>query len=192
MMTTNCIKYESSAISDKLDTIFCNTAKPALYEGVTIFSEPADSPKSIFSSPKSIFSNISFDNMFADGILPYDYKVFNDKVVVAYFKDGTKEKAVVQDGDTFDVNTGLEICILKHIGTRYGINFHNAFRKNKKAIDKKHEKNIAKKAEAERKKNATKAKLERKKRKRKEEQIDTIAKAIIKAQCSDDGCDCEG
>ena len=63
---------------------------------------------------------------------------------------------------------------------------------NKKAIDKKHEKNIAKKAEAERKKNATKAKLERKKRKRKEEQIDTIAKAIIKAQCSDDGCDCEG
>lgn len=186
MMTTNCIKYEpDSAVSNRLDTLFYNSVGiTAPYEGVPIFSELAD-------SPKSIFSNISFDKMFADGILPCDYKVFNDKVVVAYFKDGTKEKAVVQDGDTFDVNTGLEICILKHIGTRYGINFHNAFRKNKKAIDKKHKKDIIKKAEAERKKNAAKAKLERKKRKRKEEQIDTIAKAIIKAQCSDDGYDCE-
>ena len=183
MTTTDCITYETdSVVSNRLDTLFYNSAgKTALYEGATIFSEP-----------KSIFSNISFDKMFADIVLPCDYKIFNDKVVVAYFKDGTKEKAVVQDGDTFDVNIGLEICILKHIGTRYGINFHNAFRKNKKAIDKKHEKNIAKKVEAERKKNAAKAKLERKKRKKKEEQIDTIAKAIIQAQCSDDGCDCEG
>lgn len=123
------------------------------------FSEPV--------LPHSFFIEPNFDKMFVDIFLPCDYKTFNDKVVVAYFKDGTKEKAVVQDGDTFDVNTGLEICILKHIGTRYGINFQNAFRKNKKAIDKKHEKDIAKKVEAERKKNAAKAKLERNARKRK-------------------------
>lgn len=185
MTTTDCIKYDSSTVSDRLDTLFCNSGgKTALYEGTSIFSEPV--------LPHSFFIEPNFDKMFVDIFLPCDYKTFNDKVVVAYFKDGAKEKAVVQDGDTFDVNTGLEICILKHIGTRYGINFQNAFRKNKKAIDKKHEKDIAKKVEAERKKNAAKAKLERKKRKKKEEQIDTIAKAIIKAQCSDDGCDCEG
>lgn len=184
MTTTDCIKYDSSTVSDRLDTLFCNSGgKTALYEGTPIFSEPV--------LPHSFFIEPNFDKMFVDIFLPCDYKTFNDKAVVAYFKDGTKEKAVVQDGDTFDVNTGLEICILKHIGTRYGINFYNAFRKNKKAIDKKHKKDIMKKAEAERKKNAAKAKLERKKRKRKEEQIDTIAKAIIKAQCSDDGCDCE-
>ena len=180
MTTTDCIKYDSGTVSDRLNTIFCNPAGiVAPYEGMSIFAE-------------SPFIEPNFNKMFTDKFLPYDYKIFNDKVIIAYFKDGTKEKAVVQDGDTFDVNTGLEICILKHIGTRYGINFQNAFRKNKKAIDKKHEKNIAKKVEAERKKNAAKAKLERKKRKKKEEQIDTIAKAIIKAQCSDDGCDCEG
>ena len=185
MTTTGCIKYDSSTVSDRLDTLFCNSGgKTALYEGTPIFSEPV--------LPHSFFIEPNFDKMFVDIFLPCDYKTFNDKAVVAYFKDGTKEKAVVQDGDTFDVNTGLEICILKHIGTRYGINFQNAFRKNKKAIDKKHEKDIAKKIEAERKKNAAKAKLERKKRKKKEEQIDTIAKAIIKAQCPDDGCDCEG
>lgn len=185
MTTTDCIKYDSSTVSDRLDTLFCNSGgKTALYEGTPIFSEPV--------LPHSFFIEPNFDKMFVDIFLPCDYKTFNDKAVVAYFKDGTKEKAVVQDGDTFDVNTGLEICILKHIGTRYGINFQNAFRKNKKAIDKKHEKDIAKKVEAERKKNAAKAKLERKKRKKKEEQIDTIAKAIIKTQCSDDGCDCEG
>ena len=185
MTTTDCIKYDSSTVSDRLDTLFCNSGgKTALYEGTPIFSEPV--------LPHSFFIEPNFDKMFVDIFLPCDYKTFNDKAVVAYFKDGTKEKAVVQDGDTFDVNTGLEICILKHIGTRYGINFQNAFRKSKKAIDKKHEKDIAKKVEAERKKNAAKAKLERKKRKKKEEQIDTIAKAIIKAQCSDDGCGCEG
>ena len=187
MTTTDCIKYDSSTVtvSDRLDTLFYNSAgKTALYEGMPIFSESV--------LPHSLFTESNFDKMFTVEILPWDYKTFNDKVVIAYFKDGTKEKAVVQDGDTFDINTGLEICILKHIGTKYGINFQNAFRKNKKAIDKKHEKNIAKKVEAERKKNAAKAKLERKKRKKKEEQIDTIAKAIIKAQCSDDGCDCEG
>ena len=184
MTTTDCIKYDSSTVSDRLDTLFCNSGgKIALYEGMPIFSEQV-LPYSLFTEPNS-------NKMFAVEILPWDYKTFNDKVVIAYFKDGTKEKAVVQDGDTFDVNTGLEICILKHIGTKYGINFQNAFRKNKKAIDKKHEKNIAKKVEAERKKNAAKAKLERKKCKKKEEQIDTITKAIIKAQCSDDGCDCE-
>lgn len=185
MTTTDCIKYDSSTVSDRLDTLFCNSGgKTALYEGTPIFSEPV--------LPHSFFIEPNFDKMFVDIFLPCDYKTFNDKAVVAYFKDGTKEKAVVQDGDTFDVNTGLEICILKHIGTKYGINFQNAFRKNKKAIDKKHEKDIAKKVEAERKKNAAKAKLERKKRKKKKEQIDTIAKAIIKAQYSDDGCDCEG
>lgn len=184
MTITDCIKYDSSTVSDRLDTLFCNSGgKTALYEGMPIFSEPV-LPHSFFIEPNS-------DKMFVDIFLPCDYKTFNDKVVVAYFKDGTKEKAVVQDGDTFDVNTGLEICILKHIGTIYGINFQNAFRKNKKAINKKHEENIVKKIEAERKKNTAKAKLERKKRKKKEEQIDTIAKAIIKAQCSDDGCDCE-
>lgn len=185
MTTTDCIKYDSSTVSDRLDTLFCNSGgKTALYEGTPIFPE--------LVLHHSFFIEPNFDKMFVDIFLPCDYKTFNDKAVVAYFKDGTKEKAVVQDGDTFDVNTGLEICILKHIGTKYGINFQNAFRKNKKAIDKKHEKDIAKKVEAERKKNAAKAKLERKKRKKKEEQIDTIAKAIIKAQCSDDGCDCEG
>lgn len=185
MTITDCIKYESNTVSNGLNTIFATSAgKTAPYEGMPIFSESV--------LPHSLFTEPNFDKIFTVEILPCDYKTFNNKVVVAYFKDGTKEKAVVQDGDTFDVNTGLGICILKHIGTRYGINFQNAFRKNKKAIDKKHEKDIAKKAEAERKKNATKAKLERKKRKRKEEQIDTITKAIIKAQCSDDGCDCEG
>lgn len=186
MTTTDCIKYESNTVSNGLNTIFATSAgKTALYEGVPIVHTEPVLPNSLFIEP-------NFNKIFVDIFLPCDYKIFNNKVVVAYFKDGTKEKAVVQDGDTFDINTGLEICILKHIGTKYGINFQNAFRKNKKAIDKKHEKNIAKKVEAERKKNAAKVKLERKKRKKKEEQIDTIAKAIIKAQCFDDGCDCEG
>lgn len=90
MTTTDCIKYDSSTVtvSDRLDTLFYNSAgKTALYEGMPIFSESV--------LPHSLFTESNFDKMFTVEILPWDYKTFNDKVVIAYFKDGTKEKAVV-------------------------------------------------------------------------------------------------
>lgn len=38
MTTTDCIKYDSSTVSDRLDTLFCNSGgKTALYEGTPIF-----------------------------------------------------------------------------------------------------------------------------------------------------------
>ena len=91
MTTTDYIKYESNTVSNGLNTIFATSAgKTVLYEGVPIVHTEPVLPNSLFIEP-------NFNKIFVDIFLPCDYKIFNNKVVVAYFKDGTKEKAVVQD-----------------------------------------------------------------------------------------------
>lgn len=44
-----------------------------------------------------------------------DYKVYNKKVVVVWFDDGTKEKATCCELDSFDLERGIEVCVMKHI-----------------------------------------------------------------------------
>lgn len=49
-----------------------------------------------------------------------DYKVYNNKALNVTFKDAvgvahTEEKAVCNEADKFDLERGLEVCVLKHI-----------------------------------------------------------------------------
>lgn len=44
-----------------------------------------------------------------------DIQVFNDRVVMVKFVDGTTEKAVLDDSDTFSIEQGISICITKKI-----------------------------------------------------------------------------
>ena len=43
------------------------------------------------------------------------HKIINNKVVIVEFADGDIQKSVCMDGDTFDAERGLEVCIMKHI-----------------------------------------------------------------------------
>lgn len=98
-----------------------------------------------------------------------NYKIYKgkdgrDKVVVVSFADGTEERAVCCEEDTFDLERGVEICVMKHLfGDRYKNMISDAM-KEIKAIDK--EKEAKKKEEAEIA--AKKAKAARKKAKRTE------------------------
>ena len=47
-----------------------------------------------------------------------DYTVYNNKAVIVEFTDGTEEKAVVHEGDVFDLERAVEICVLKHVFCR--------------------------------------------------------------------------
>ena len=42
------------------------------------------------------------------------YKVFDNKTVVVTFEDGSIERSICDDEDTFSLEMGLSICILKH------------------------------------------------------------------------------
>ena len=92
-----------------------------------------------------------------------DYKVYNNKVVIVKFEDGTEEKATCMDGDNFDLETGVGVCVFKHLmgSSEYAKTIRTAM-KQINAVDKaKEEKKqldemIAKKREnARRKKDKT-------------------------------------
>lgn len=44
-----------------------------------------------------------------------DIQVLNNRVVMVTFADGTTEKAVLDDSDTFSVEQGISICMMKKI-----------------------------------------------------------------------------
>ena len=57
----------------------------------------------------------------------------NDKVTIVTFTDGTQEKAICHEGDTFSIETGVTICIMKRMlrlmfeefGNKSGTNLYN-------------------------------------------------------------------
>lgn len=62
-----------------------------------------------------------------------DVSTVNDKVTIVTFTDGTQEKAICREGDTFSIETGVTICIMKRMlrlmfeefGNKSGTNLYN-------------------------------------------------------------------
>ena len=57
-----------------------------------------------------------------------DYKVY-EKTTIVFFSDGTKETVVCCDGDTFDVEQGIIMCVIKRM-------FGDKYKKSVKSIIK--------------------------------------------------------
>ena len=112
-----------------------------------------------------------------------DYKIINNTVVIVTFSDGTTEKAVCDENDTFDFEKAIEICVCKK---RFGGSkeYNNAIKKalkqvtsidNKKKIEAEEQERIAhrkaKYAERQAKRKA----------KRRQEQVNIQSEAFFKA-----------
>ena len=90
-----------------------------------------------------------------------DVTAVNDKVTIVTFTDGTQEKAICREGDTFSIETGVTICLMKRIlrlmfekfGEKSGTNLYNNMLR--KALKKKD----AFKIEKEKRKRATKQRV---------------------------------
>lgn len=62
-----------------------------------------------------------------------DVTAVNGKVTIVTFTDGTQEKAICREGDTFSIETGVTICLMKRIlrlmfekfGDKSGTNLYN-------------------------------------------------------------------
>lgn len=99
------------------------------------------------------------------------YKVIGNKVVIVEFADGDIQKSVCMDGDVFDEERGLEVCIMKHIlGGKD--KYHKVLKEASKqivALDEKAKKDKADKEKAAQKKaKIVKEKAARKAKKRAE------------------------
>lgn len=135
-----------------------------------------------------------------DAVIPEieDVQSINDKVVIVKFADGTSEKAVLSENDTFSLEQGVSICITKKILNKVlkGASGTSAYNKlvdyGIKVYDKKQkeikEAIAAKKAE----KDAEQRKIDRIRKKRakhkaklREEQIEIQAEAYRRAMKSE-------
>lgn len=134
----------------------------------------------------SVSADVSFDvhtNVYIKMASIKDYKVINNKVVIVEFIDGAKEKAICSSEDKFDLETAIEICVLKHIlgGSKKYYKILDYAKKQINEIDKKKaddisrkelEKEAAKRREEKRKKRATK---------KRQKQIDIQREAFLNA-----------
>lgn len=106
-----------------------------------------------------------------------------NKVVEVTFADGTKEKSVYREPDTFSLESAISICISKKIMGGSSA-YNNAVKRGMKVYEDKQKREAAKKAEQERieKKRAKRlAYKERRATKKREEQIAIQTEAYIRA-----------
>lgn len=111
-----------------------------------------------------------------------DYKVVKDTVVIVTFADGTKEKAVCSPNDEFNLERGIEICVLKKLcgGTKQYNSLIKSALKKISEIDAKKQKEVEEKElEKKRKAKAAERRVKRKEKKR-QEQVDMQAEAFLK------------
>ena len=119
-----------------------------------------------------------------------DYKIYNNKVVVFTFADGTEERAVCDPKDKFDLERAVEVGIIKKkLG---GSNAYNTLVKKAmnqiKAVDKRKAAEIAEaEIKAHRRQKDIERKIKRKEKKR-EEQIEIQKEAFLRAMQAYDEC----
>ena len=112
-----------------------------------------------------------------------DYKIINNTVVIVTFSDGTTEKAVCDENDTFDFEKAIEICVCKK---KFGGSkeYNNAI---KKALKQVHSIDDKKKKESEEQERIAHRKAKyaerqaKRKAKRRQEQINIQSEAFFKA-----------
>lgn len=108
----------------------------------------------------------------------YDVKVYNDKVVKVFFTDGTTETAVCQEGDKFDLDMGITVCIMKKM---LGRNEYFRMLKKAKKNAAAHRELEKKSAEAVEIRKRQRAKEEARKKARRERKNKELATAIAEA-----------
>lgn len=108
----------------------------------------------------------------------YDVKVYNDKVVKVFFIDGTTETAVCQEGDKFDLDMGITVCVIKRA---LGRNEYFRMLKKAKKNAAAHRELEKKSAEAVEIRKRQRAKEEARKKARRERKNKELATAIAEA-----------
>lgn len=116
---------------------------------------------------------------------PVKVETYNDRVVKVTFEDGSFTKSVCSDNDTFDLDVGITICILKRAMGKNGHKlYNNMMREIHKIMDENEkDKEKARKEKAERKikQRKTELKAAAKKAKARQDQIDIQKTAFVEA-----------
>lgn len=132
---------------------------------------------------KISFDNTSFQERFNRITMLVTFvKTYNDRVVLVRFADGTFTKSVCAPNDTFDIDTGIMVCLIKKLLGDGGTKIYNdALRHVHKVMDR-NEKiaKIAKECKSKRKAEKIRINAEKKaaKERKRQERIEEMAEAI--------------
>ena len=122
-----------------------------------------------------------------------DVQVLNDRVIMVKFSDGTTEKAVLDESDTFSVEQGIAICLTKKLLStltrgnggsvynklvEYGVKTYEAIEARKAEVAKE---NAEKAAKAKRVAEKARRKKERKAAEQREADIEIQKEAYLRA-----------
>lgn len=122
-----------------------------------------------------------------------DVQVLNDRVIMVKFSDGTTEKAVLDESDTFSVEQGIAICLTKKLLStltrgnggsvynklvEYGVKTYEAIEAHKAEVAKEKTEKIAK---AKRDAEKAQRKKERKAAEQREADIEIQKEAYLRA-----------
>lgn len=150
-----------------------------------------DGCKAVIEIPLRALSGISIGpkekKSKEDNSLPkvWSVETFNDRAVIVHFADGTQTKSVCSKNDTFNLETGIMICLFKRIlGDEGHKKFNDLIRDAYKAIDMHNEAEMAvTNALAEEKERQARKAEKRKARKEKKraEQVDILAEGVKEA-----------
>lgn len=145
---------------------------------------------------------IAFDNTvytfeikkFVPEVNVTDISVYNKKVVELTFDTGEVYKAVCDEADKFDINKGIEVCILKYL-LNGSNNYNNLVKKIKKQYDQKcaaEKKAEERHEQMKRKRDKRQAAKKRREERKREEQIEMQKEAYVRAmkEMKNETCQC--
>lgn len=161
------IKGSSANITDGIDRAYTSI--------IDTISATATTNGQEKMSPKNKKDNFDFTIV--------DYKIINNTVVIVTFSDGTTEKAVCDENDTFDFEKAIEICICKK---KFGGSkeYNNAIKKALKqvrSIDDKKKKEAEEQERIAHRKARYAERQAKRKAKRRQEQVNIQSEAFFKA-----------
>ena len=111
---------------------------------------------------------------------------YNDRAVVVTFGDGSRTRSVVQPGDSFDLDTGIAICLFKRaLGREDGHRrFNDLMRRARRVMTEQQRAEEAARVEADRKHEAERLRREKAQNRKaaaRREMIDDHKAAIVEA-----------
>ena len=179
--------YNTTATATYANTA---TATANVYDGITnAYTYPIpDIPSATATATtngqmKEPLSKIAKNKKSSFDFTIVDYKIINNTVVIVTFSDGTTEKAVCDENDTFDFEKAIEICVCKK---KFGGSkeYNNAIKKALKqvrSIDYKKKKEAEEEERIAHRKAKYAERQAKRKAKRRQEQVNIQSEAFFKA-----------
>ena len=171
------------------------SSNPCVYDSIIPKNTKTLIDKNFKKGIRIISNGVWGLNYISNVIVPHikDIHIIKDKVVIVIFSDGSKEKAVLDDADTFSLEQGISICITKKmLSMQTGGNGSSAYNKlidhclkvyknNRKAEEKAKAEEQAAKEKEKKATDKARAKKIKKANKNREREIEIQKEAYLRA-----------